>query len=97
MVTFDPPSWEKAGYQMLGAADAFYRGAHGVITAKTVSGNSGSGIDGAVMQGDSQCNVPWHRLIAAAQESLSSTGSKAQGTGTNYGATEETAAAQRYW
>lgn len=47
--------------------------------------------------GDVQCNEPWHVLIAGAKEAMTVLSSKMHATGTDYEATEEAAATQRFW
>lgn len=97
MTTFTPSTWRKAGEQTRQAADELYERAYGVITARALQASTSSPIEAAAVAGDAQCNVPWHQLIAAAQEGLTSTSSKMFATGDDYAATEEAAASQRFW
>ncbi len=96
---FSPTTWRAQGEKVANAADAFYRGGHGVITSGPVSARTASPLEAAAVAGDDLCQNPWHQLIAAAMEGLTSLGSKMVGTGDGYAATEEAAEAanQRFW
>lgn len=97
MTTFTPSNWVTAGQAMRQGAEDMYAGSHGVIRAKPLTARTSSPIEGKAVAGDALCNVPWHRLIAYAKESMAMTGSKMVATGEDYSATEEEAATQRFW
>ena len=97
MTTFEPSTWKKAGEVMNTAADDMYRSAYAVITAQPFSAKSSSPIDAAAVAGDALCNVPWHQLVAAANEGMTTTATKMVATGTDYAAAEEAAASTRFW
>lgn len=97
MTTFNPYSWKVSGEALEDAASDMYRQAHDVITAHALKIRGSSAIDAAVLAGDALCNAPWHRLIAAAQEGLTSTASKMVATGEDYNSYEQSAASARFW
>lgn len=97
MTTFTPSAWKKAGETMDQAAKEMYKDAHQVIVARPLTTRTSSPIEAAAVAGDALCNVPWHKLIASATEGVSSTAGKMRATGSDYSATEEAAAAARFW
>lgn len=99
MVRFVPSVWKAQGENVGKAADSFYRSAHGVIIAEPVKTRTASPLEAAAVAGDALCQNPWHHLIAQATEGMTSLGSKMVGTGDDYAATEEAAAAasERFW
>ena len=97
MVEFVPSVWKVEGEKVSGAADEFYRGAHGVITCREFRTRSSSPIEQAVANGDALCYHPWHHLIASSYEGLTSVASRMVATGSDYAATEEAAASVRFW
>ena len=97
MTIFTPSAWRKAGETLDQAATAMYADAHQVIIAETLSARTRSPIEAAAVAGDALCNGPWHRLIAGAMEGATSTASKMRATGSDYQATDEAAAAARFW
>lgn len=98
-VTFNPDSWINASERMQNASDAFWRSAHPVVVARTISAFSLSPVDGAVRDGDGPLIVKWYELIGKGVEALNSDASKMSATGSNYQAMEErgTRAAERFW
>lgn len=97
MTTFTPSAWVTGGEAMRQGAEDMYAGSHGVIRAHPLTARTSSPIESAAVAGDALCNVPWHRLIAYAKESMGVVGSKMVATGEDYSATEEDAATQRFW
>lgn len=97
MTSFDPAVWKAQGEAMQTAADAFYHDAYDVIISKAITSSTASRLDQAVSDGDALCHNPWHQLIAGAYEEMTSVSSRMVGTGSDYAATEEAAANQRFW
>ncbi|NLE97742.1 MAG: hypothetical protein GX596_07105 [Propionibacterium sp.] len=97
MTTFTPSVWKAEGVNVQSTADDFYRAAHGVVVGQPIDKRTSSPIEAAAAAGDALCQNPWHHLIAKAHEGLTSVGSRMIGTGDDYEAEEESAAAQRFW
>lgn len=97
MTTFVPSTWENAGLAIEEEAETMYVAAHDVIVATPLANRTRSPIEVAMQAGDAQCNEPWHVLIAGAKEAMTVLSSKMHATGTDYEATEEAAATQRFW
>ncbi|EPH02753.1 hypothetical protein HMPREF1531_02064 [Propionibacterium sp. oral taxon 192 str. F0372] len=100
MTEFNPAMWKEAGAAIEKVADALYRSAEGIALAEPLVYLDGaSPIDAAIIARDGKCCLPWHNLVGAANDGLTSLGSKMTATGNDYEATEEgnIAAAKRFW
>lgn len=97
MVDFVPSVWKAQGEVIAGSADDFYRSAHNVIISKVLTARTASPLETELVAGDALCHNPWHHLIAGGYEGLTSVGSRMVATGSDYAATEEQAADNRFW
>lgn len=97
MTRFDGQAWIDGGRQVDAAADSLYRAAHPVVTRVPGEAPTASPIDTTLAGHHQYILRHWHHMLASANEGAVSAASRMIATGEDYNATEESAAASRFW